>query len=78
MVIEDPYEQWLEVEEGQGSREILTLMSGRVQGHDQWIPVVFVGEYPESRQFLTAYFKRQLTKRYGGRPWSSGLQSPNQ
>lgn len=67
MVIDDPYDQWLEPDSR--TQEPSTILAGRVPASGQWIKVVFVGSDPETRRFKTAYRSSQLMKIYGGRPW---------
>lgn len=70
MVIEDPYEEWTERDY---TGQVYTIITGRVTHRNQCIQVVFEGDSPDKGMFEAAYFKRQLVRRYGGRPWSNDL-----
>ncbi len=67
-IIEEPYDQWQEVNSSNG--EVRIILAGRVRESNQWIRVVFaiIGD---SREFITAYQDRRLSKKYGGRPWQN-------
>ena len=67
-IIEEPYDEWIETHERSGQSR--TIIVGRVPQFEQWIKVVFIG-VGNSRELLTAYPDRRLSKRYGGRPWQS-------
>ncbi|MCY3639300.1 MAG: hypothetical protein OXG80_09430 [Chloroflexi bacterium] len=69
-IIDDPHDIWVEI---QPNGERRTILEGRIQGQRQWIKVVFSGysEDINELKLITAYFDRQLEKRYGGRPWST-------
>ena len=67
-VVAEPYERY-ETFTSYGERR--TIVTGRVPESSQWIMVVFIGD-PETGRFLTAYHNKNLTRRYGGRPWQNG------
>ena len=67
-IIQEPYDQWQEVNPNNG--EVRTILAGRVRESNQWIRVVFAGT-GDSREFITAYQDRRLSKKYGGRPWQN-------
>ena len=68
-IIDDPYDFWIET---QPNGERRTIFAGRIPEQPQWIKVVFSGDSDDVNdlKLITAYFDRQLEKRYGGRPWS--------
>ena len=65
-IIKAPYDRWQEADRADG--EVRTILVGRVIESNQWIRIVFAGT-GNSREFITAYQDRRLSRRYGGRPW---------
>ena len=65
-IIENPYDEWVETDDRTGQNR--TVIAGRVPQFRQWIKLVFVG-IGDTRELLTAYPDKRLSRKYGGRPW---------